>query len=635
MKKLLLLFTIVLYSLNGFPQKKIDLNIKDLDSKLFDNTNLYITIDKTEAVEIKSQTVLTYEANHTYLIRNKKDLDRMDLSTSYDNLVKIKHIQLRIYDQNGKLRKTIKDKDFNDKTLYDGFSIYLDNRLKYYQVKDLDFPYFIQFEYKTEQKNTLSIPAYTPCSSSNELVLNSHFSLKYPENFSVKAHEINLEEFQINKSQSLGEYKYSAANLTLPEYEPYNYSYQESLPIVRFSSEKFALDNVKGTANDWNDFAKWYYTNLLEPVNSLPPEAVKEIQELTKNAGSKLEKAKIVYQYVQNNTRYVSVQIGLGGWMPIPAKKVYESKYSDCKGLVNYTQALLRAVGVPAYYTVIYASENIRNINQDIITLQGNHAILTLPTDDGTYLLECTNPDIAFGNIDNQLTNRNAFVIEENKGYFINTNDYFKKDNNLEMKFDAKFDIENNKMATKITIENSGYFYNQSYRLHKLNDREKEKYVKNLFSKLNNVSIKSSSLTENDLIYTENYKITSNSPMKVAGRDLLLTLNPFYDYISVPQKVENRKSNFSVFTPKKYVFDINYEIPDEFAIDYVPNDISLQTDFGNFTLTVMAEDRQIHISQKLELYAGNFRAEQYDAYRKFITDILLTNEYKFILKNSL
>src|SRR5690606_40848766 len=102
MKKLLLLFTIVLYSLNGFPQKKIDLNIKDLDSKLIDNTNLYITIDKTEAVEIKSQTVLTYEANHTYLIRNKKDLDRMDLSTSYDNLVKIKHIQLRIYDQNGK-----------------------------------------------------------------------------------------------------------------------------------------------------------------------------------------------------------------------------------------------------------------------------------------------------------------------------------------------------------------------------------------------------------------------------------------------------------------------------------------------------------------------------------------------------
>lgn len=635
MKKLLLLLTIALYNLNGFSQKNIDLNVKDLDSKLIDNTSSYITIDKTEAVEIKSQTVLTYEANHTYLIRNKKDLDRMDLSAFYDNIVKIKHIQLRIYDQNGKLRKTVKDKDFNDKTLHDGFSIYSDNRLKYYQVKDLDFPYFIQFEYKTEQKNTLSIPTYSPCSSSNELVLNSSFSLKYPENFSVRAHEINLEKFQINKSQSMGEYKYSASNLTLPEYEPYNYFYQESLPVVRFSNDKFALDNVKGIANDWNDFAKWYYTNLLDPVNSLPPEAVKEIQELTKNADSKLEKAKIVYQYVQNNTRYVSVQIGLGGWKPIPAKKVYESKYGDCKGLVNYTQALLQAVGVPSFYTVIYASENIRNINKDIITLQGNHVILTLPTDDGTYLLECTNPDIAFGNIGNQLTNRNAFVIEEDKGYFINTNDYFKKDNSLEMKFDVKFDVENNKMTTKIAIENSGYFYNQSYHLHKLNDREKEKYVKNLFSKLNNVSIKSSNLTESDLIYTENYKITSNSPMKIAGRDLLLTLNPFYDYMSVPQKVEDRKSDFSVLTSKKYTFDINYELPDELAIDYTPNDISLQTDFGNFTLTVIAEDRQIHISQKLELYAGNFRAEQYDAYRKFITDILLTNDYKFILKNSL
>ena len=67
-------------------------------------------------------------------------------------------------------------------------------------------------------------------------------------------------------------------------------------------------------------------------------------------------KAKKIYQYVQDNTRYISVQVGIGGMQPITAKEVDLVKYGDCKGLTNYTKSLLDIVGVKSNYTRLYAS---------------------------------------------------------------------------------------------------------------------------------------------------------------------------------------------------------------------------------------------------------------------------------------
>src|SRR5690625_198168 len=87
-------------------------------------------------------------------------------------------------------------------------------------------------------------------------------------------------------------------------------------------------------------------------------------------------KTRKIYQYIQDKVRNVSVQIGIGGWKPMPAMEVDKLSYGDCKALTNYTKVLLDALGIPSYYTVLYADSNTIDIHEDFVSFQGNHVIL-------------------------------------------------------------------------------------------------------------------------------------------------------------------------------------------------------------------------------------------------------------------
>ena len=181
----------------------------------------------------------------------------------------------------------------------------------------------------------------------------------------------------------------------------------------------------------WEDYGKFIYS-LNSNRTTIGAETVNKLLKLTADCPDTLCKARRVYEYLQQNTRYYFVGFGIGGWQPMSADQVDKFKYSDCKGLSNYTAAMLNAVGVPAYYALIRATASEQNSMQpDFPNPWFNHATLCIPLQNDTVWLECTSQQESFGFLGDFTDNRPALVIFPEGGKIVRTPRYDEQVNTI------------------------------------------------------------------------------------------------------------------------------------------------------------------------------------------------------------
>jgi len=612
-----------------FSQKKLETNFQSIPSEVIHDRH-FVSVEKRHEVEILNQTTLIDKKSEIYLILNDSGLKSIDLSVYYDKLSKVKSIECKIYDRNGNLVKNFKEKDFKDTSIADGFSIFSDDRVKFLNLNYYNYPFFVKFDVETERNNTLVIPSFIPINEIDEFVLNTNYSLSYPIDFEIKKIENNLEKFDVKKIDTNGKISYSAINLKAPIYEDLNSRYIDLLPLIKFSNNTIGLSEVKGKINSWEDFGKWYYNNFLSDTEELSEETIFKIKELTKNADSDIEKARLIFDYVQNNTRYISIQVGLGGWKPFSAKDVDKLGYGDCKALTNYTRVLLKKIGIESFYTIIHADENIIDINENLISLQGNHVILTVPSSEGNVFLECTSQKIPFGFLGTSTINRQALAIKSDGAFLIKTKS---KDDNI---LEANFIVDLNDMKrvrTKVDFTNKGSYYNNIYSINANDKKEVTKYLKSVFNELKELSIINYETEDvkDDYQFKEHIQLESDFIGSKMGNDYLLNINPFLETPRIPKKYDKRLTSFSIDRSKVYEISTVYLIPEGYQVLNLPSSNEINSKFGSLNIQIAQEDKKIVITEKIILKDGEFSNEDYESYRQFLTQIALNNNSKFVV----
>ncbi|MBL0131544.1 MAG: hypothetical protein IPP43_10800 [Chitinophagaceae bacterium] len=100
------------------------------------------------------------------------------------------------------------------------------------------------------------------------------------------------------------------------------------------------------------------------------------------------EKIRILYNFLQSNTHYISIQLGIGGWRPFEASFVALKAYGDCKALSNYMFSLLKEAGIVSYYTLIKAGDGAADLVTDFRSRKFTHAIVCVPVEKDTIWLE-------------------------------------------------------------------------------------------------------------------------------------------------------------------------------------------------------------------------------------------------------
>jgi hypothetical protein len=262
---------------------------------------------------------------------NEKGLNSVNAIEDYGKKKSIKSIQATVYDAFGKEIKRIKRKDFKDVSPNGGSLFYSDYRVLYLDYTPAQYPFTIVYECETQTSNTAFIRPWCPIDDFYTGVQKSVVNVQFPENLGFKKKEFNFPMNISRTNETATSLTYTATNILAQKPEDLCPNYALIFPKVIFGLEHFNLEGVDGSAKTWKDFGQWYSEQILAGTEALPEATRAKMKNLVGSETDPIKKARIIYEYVQQKSRYVSIQVGIGGWKPMDAADVDRLGYGDCQ----------------------------------------------------------------------------------------------------------------------------------------------------------------------------------------------------------------------------------------------------------------------------------------------------------------
>ncbi|ULC59256.1 DUF3857 domain-containing transglutaminase family protein [Flaviramulus sp. BrNp1-15] len=599
---------------------------------LKENANAVIRLNETK-ISLKSSNEMVVKGRRIITILNKYGDRNIDAYMHYDNSRNIKSLQALVFDAYGEEIKKIKIKDFKDVSAVDGGTLYSDSRVKYLRYTPIDYPYTIEFTYETYTNNTAFIPSFRPVTDYYVSVESSEFSINYPETLSIRKKENNIEGLQLEKEDEVGMISYNIKNIESFKPEDYSPSILDVIPNVLFASKQFTLEGVYAEVENWDDFGKWMYHDLIKGTHDLSSQTINMIQDLVKNETSDIDKAKKIYQYVQDKVRYISVQVGIGGWKPFNASYVDEVGYGDCKALTNYTMSLLKAIDIESNYTVIYAGSSQRNLEKNFSAMQGNHVILSIPNNDENIWLECTSQKLPFGFIGDFTDDRDALVITPEGGEIVHTKKYETEENSQYIKGNYVVS-DDGEIKVNVNITSEGIQYDDKYWLESEIERDIDVHYKKRWKYITNINIDSFNINNDktNIKFIEDVSFKASNYTKKAGNRMLLTVNALNRNTDIPDRYRSRKFPLKInrgFIDKD---EVEIILPPSYKVESLPTEKIIENKFGSYKINISEKDEKTLVyKREFIVNDGEFPKEDYNKFRIFYKEVSKYDNAKIAL----
>ena len=621
----------LLFSLSVFSQNNYA--ISNLSSELLDGANS-VLVDELIEVDVSEAKKMIYSSHRVVSILNKRGDKDTDTSLFYDDFTKIKDAEVYVYDASGKEIKHFNKRDFRDVSAADGISLYVDSRVLYLNYTPSSYPYTLVFNAKVESSSTGFVYGWLPLGAYASSTKKSVYKLKFDPTNKPRIRTSNFEGFNISVTEGPNEYIYEAINAPAIRYENYSKPFNEIAPLLKVALDKFYLKGVEANAKNWNEFGLWMQNSLLYDVQELPDATILMIKNLVANETTNIAKARKIYQYLQDKVRYISVQIGIGGWKPMLASDVDKLGYGDCKALTNYTKVLLDAVGIPSYYTILYAGDSEMDIIDNFSSIQGNHALLGLPDGDNIIWLECTSQDAPFGFGGNFSDDRDVLIVTPEGGKIVHTKIYTAQDSKQETKGSIVLK-DDGSISSNFSVISTGLKYGDKFRLEKETRDDLIKAYKSRWSYINGLHIEDAKVDNNkiDIIFNEKLIVGASNYASKVGEDFLFAPNVFSQSQSIPPRITDRKQDLYISEGFTEIDQFDIILPDNFSVDSLPDDTPIETKFGTYTISFSEVTKhKIVLSRSLIINKGTFPPEDYKAYRSFRKKIAKLDKSKVLVK---
>lgn len=597
-----------------------------------------VLVEQTTQVVCKNKNTATIKKRRVYEILNERGKKFAAYSVTCDNNDKLTSFSAVVTNASGNEIKKIKKGDLK-RTEFSADAFATDSYDLYFSYTPPAYPVTVTYELTQEIKGSLvSFPTFVPQPGVRIQVKHAKYVLTAPADMGVRYKAVNLPPSAVVETKNADNTVTLAAEVSsldpIPD-ESYSLPAVELLPTVYFAPGDFNYLGTTGNCSTCENFGKWQY-GLLEGRDILPDKLKEQLHALTDTCTDNRSKIALVYKFLEQTTRYVSIQLGIGGLQPAPAADVYRTGFGDCKGLTNYMHAMLKEVGVNSVYCTINMGER-KDFYPDFADVgQSNHVILCVPEATDSLWIECTNASLPLGYVHSDIAGHNAIAIDAEGGHLVRLPEYADTLNLQSTNVDVT--LAANGSAQLAVLLNAEYKqYEILCPLSLANDKTRKEWL------LSDIKVPHGIVTalrvneqkkpyEVPAINVE-AEIQSAKYAGISGKRLLVPLNPTHRSYNTISKDPDRKGKMYIRSGYRDIDSVTIHIPEGYVVEEIPAETHLKEEFGEFDMvTKVIDAKTIMVSTTLTMRQGTYSPETFTALYNFKKKVKQQFNQKIVIK---
>ena len=578
--------------------------------------------EHTATFTLNSETSGEWSVSTTVVVNDEKGMAAAEFFLYCDSFRTLKSFGGTVTPANGKVVK-LRMSDLERDAYSPGL---VDDGVTYGYSPSGHFPLTVHYEYKVAYRGGFSsFPAFFPVETAEVSLREASYVLDVPAGYAVKYVSART-EFAKETVKNRDVYRWTVKDFSPLVRESMMPPSEELLPYVYCSPESINLGGFPGMQRDWNELGKWLYslqTNSLE----LSPEEVNAVRDLTAGCQTTLEKLSRLYAYLRERTRYVSIQLGIGGLKPIPAKEVSRVGYGDCKGLSNYLRALLAAVDVPSDYFIISTSQ--ADLRDEYASVgQMNHAMLAVPVPElsDTAWVECTNPVVPLGYRHEDAAGHQVVLVKESGGELLRIPSYPDSLSLVRQVFEVNLFSSG---SAEISARRELFLdYVEGYLTFR--DQRPQRQISRLTQnlKIQAEDVQVGAIQDNFADYATlgkafvpemqiPYSFRTGSYASVSGDRLFVPVNPYAQAISIQKSA--RVNDLYQRGVSRWEECVKVQIPMGYRAESIPAPVVLDTEWGSMEsqVTLSPGGTEMEVRQTFTIKAFRAPASSYASFRDF------------------
>jgi hypothetical protein len=501
----------------------------------------------------------------------------------------------------------------------DGGDLITDVKFRVIRIPAADPGSIVGYEYQTEETPLIlqdqwefqdRIPA-----------VNTRYSLDLPSGWNYVAKWANYPESKpVQTGSNHWQWELSGVKQIRRE---------EAMPPVQGVAGQMVVyfvppgERVTNYFTNWREMGEWY-RGLTAGRLDASPEMKQTVAKITASAPTPLAKMQAIAQFIQQNLRYVAIELGIGGFQPHSAAETFTHRYGDCKDKTTITISMLHEIGVESYYVIVNSRRGAVTADTPPHIGAFNHAIVAIRLPEGVsspsllavvqhpkygrlLIFDPTDELTPFGALGSYLQASYGMLVAPDGGELIQLPTQAAATNTIQRTAKLSLDGNGTLKGDVNEVREGDRAWTERGRLHEATkDADRLSSIEDILSsslagfQITHASI--SNINETNQPFGFNYSFVATSYAKNAGGLILVR----------PRVLGVKAVGFSkAKQPREYPFEFHavlldtdsfdIAIPAGYSIDDLPAPADIDYNFGSYHSSTVVDGGTIHYRRSYEI----------------------------------